>query len=399
MFVLPQILRSLTYTNLHRNNSVTDGQRTIVISATDTGRSVSPTSLELFINVVERNDGPAINLGGGIDAGFTITYTENGPSVGIGLSHLVDVMDEEGHSISHMDIELVSTNGPLDGGDLLLLRTPVALPFVRDPNTVITNTSISISLPGENNNYTDALQSVRYINTEDEPTLYVNGTELKREIVIRITDATTVPAPTTNEVRVTVLIGPINDKPPRIIINSNPACTEDCRNSDMIGTISRRSTYPHMSTSRRRRRRSTSYGRNTESIAVSLCFYLHGTSYHILLFSQAPQILEVISSFIQTGNDSCLSEFIVVLNTDTNAPVVEVQKELDSLLTFAPASLANTPHYGYWSDYKTLVIVFRECVRWEARQNSKNPIYVVFYGKEGTLFLVCECLACICYLL
>ena len=82
---------------------------------------------------------------------------------------------------------------------------------------------------------------------------------------------------------------------------------------------------------------------------------------------------------------------VVVFNTDTNAPVVEIQQELNSLLTFAPASLAKMPHYGYWSDYKTLVVVFRECVRWEREEgevegHSKKPLYVVFYGQEGKIY-------------
>ena len=78
---------------------------------------------------------------------------------------------------------------------------------------------------------------------------------------------------------------------------------------------------------------------------------------------------------------------VVVFAMDTNAPVVEVQQELDTLVTFAPASLAKTQHYGYWRDYRTLVIVFRECVKWEREQYSKKPLYVVFYGQEGMITL------------
>ena len=225
--------------------------------------------------MAERNDGPAIDLGEGSDTGFAITYTENGPSVGIGLNHLIEVMDEEGQRISSMDIELVSTNGHLDEGDLLLLRTPVALPFLSDPDTIITTTLISINLPGESSNYTDALKIVRYINTEDEPTLYVNGTRLNREIVIRVTDATIDPAPTTNEVRVTVEIEPINDNRPTITINSDPVCTIDYRSSDMIGSVSRRSIPSTVSRgSHRRRRRSNTFSRSTENVAVSIRHYV-----------------------------------------------------------------------------------------------------------------------------
>ena len=72
----------------------------------------------------------------------------------------------------------------------------------------------------------------------------------------------------------------------------------------------------------------------------------------------------------------------MAFNTDCNAPVVEVQKELDSLLTFVPSSLAKTPHYGYWMDYQTLVVVFRECVKM-TDEHSKKPLYVVFYDQGG----------------
>ena len=268
LYPLSQILRSLTYTNLHTNDSVTDGQRSIAINATDT-HTRSSNTLTLLIDVSKRNDGPAIDLGDGDDAGFTVTYTENGPSVAIGLNHLIQVMDEEGHNISSMFIELISTNGELDEGDLLFLRTPMALPLLFDPNTAITNRSINISLPGESAAYSDLLQAVRYVNTEPEPTLFVNGSKLTREIVIRITDATILPAPTTNEVRVTVQIEPINDNAPRIIINSDPVCTEDCRDSDVVKTVTRRSATPLIRGTHRRHRRSTTHRGNTNSAAVS----------------------------------------------------------------------------------------------------------------------------------
>ena len=257
------------YTNLHMNNLVTDGQRTITISANDTSGTISNT-LTLLINVTERNDGPAIDLGNGNNAGFEVTYTENGPSVPLGISHLIRVMDEEGHNISSMDIQLLSTNGELDEGDILFLHTPVALPFLSDPNTVITDRMISINFTGDGTDYTNALQAVRYINTEVEPTLFVNGYRLIREVVIRITDASTLPAATTNEVRVTVQIEPINDNAPRIIINSDPVCTEDYRDREgEVVTIRRRSAAPLMRNTHRRRRRSNTYSGKTNILAVS----------------------------------------------------------------------------------------------------------------------------------
>ena len=229
-----QILNSVTYTNLHTDNSITEGQRNITLITTDTGSLTSDT-LTILINVARRNDGPAVDLGGGEDINLAITYIENGPSVPIGLSHLIKVMDEEGNNISSMTIELVSTNGELDDGDYIFLRTPMALPFLFDPRTVVTDKLINISLPGDSVLYMQAIQAVRYINTEHEPTLFVNeSTTLSREVIIRITDTSTTTLPETNEVRVIVTIQPINDNAPKIIINSDPVCTEDCRDSDAV---------------------------------------------------------------------------------------------------------------------------------------------------------------------
>ena len=41
---------------------------------------------------MDRNDGPAIDLGGGIDMDFMVTYIENGQSVAITIAHLLDLM-------------------------------------------------------------------------------------------------------------------------------------------------------------------------------------------------------------------------------------------------------------------------------------------------------------------
>ena len=271
MLTLAQILRNLTYINLHTTDSVTDGRRTISISATDTEGRETEDTLTLLVDVAERNDGPAIDLGGGRDEDHTITFTEGEHSVAIGVGHLISVIDEEGHTVSGMEIELVATNGPLDEGDTLLIRSQDPLPFILDPNTTITNTRISISLPGNSSDYAAALQTVRYSNTEQEPTLYVNGVKLIREIIVRITDSA-VPVPTTNIVTVMVEIEAINDNAPRIFINSDPMCTQDFRDTEM-SSVSRRSVSSRHS---QRRRRKNGYIRNANSVAVSLCLFASG---------------------------------------------------------------------------------------------------------------------------
>ena len=89
---------------------------------------------------------------------------------------------------------------------------------------------------------------------------------------------------------------------------------------------------------------------------------------------------------IEIDGDSgpCLFQMVVQFNTDTSVPVVEIQEGLDSLLTFAPASLAKTPHRGYWRDYRTLVILFTECAQWE--RDERKPLYLVFYGSERNAY-------------
>ena len=234
--------------------------------------------------VSERNDGPAVDLGAGSDAGFTITYTEGGHDVPIGLSHLISVMDEEGHTISGMDIELVAMNGDLDEEETLLIRSQEILPFILDEDTVFSRTMISISLPGSGSDYAAALQTVRYTNTKDEPTLFnVTGAKLQREIVIRINDSA-LPVPTTNVVRVTVQIEAINNNAPRIIINSYPSCTQDIRDEDdMEGVVNRRSADSSIARATQRSRRKSTYIRNANNHAVR--------SYHLNIMLQYSVIL------------------------------------------------------------------------------------------------------------
>lgn len=94
-----------------------------------------------------------------------------------------------------------------------------------------------------------------------------------------------------------------------------------------------------------------------------------------------------------TDNTSCLSLITIRFNANTSAPLVEIQPALDSLLTFGPVSVAKTLHYGYWVDYQTLVVVFRECVPWKEmnteEERMKKPLYVMFDSEEGEHCYMC----------
>ena len=180
-------------------------------------------------------------------------------------------MDEEGHNVSSMSVELVSTNGALDEGDIIFFRTPLGIPV---EHITVSTKIIMVNFETDISVYTNIIQAIQYINIEQEPTLFVSGTttNLSREVVIRITDAPSVSLPTTNEVRLRVIIKPINDNAPRIIINSDPVCTEDIRDSGMVPAVNRRSTEGQMRSQpsmRRRRRRKRSLPAPISNAVVS----------------------------------------------------------------------------------------------------------------------------------
>ena len=196
----------------------------------------------------------------GEDQNFNVTFVENGDSVPIALAHLLDIMDEEGHDISMMTIELTATNGQLDPSDTIFVRTPlpeqIFQSLLQNPPT---RTVISISLTGPVSLYIETLRNIYYDNSELEPTYFndsaTNTTLLNREVVIRTTDSN-LGDQTTSEIRVRVQIQLQNDNRPRIIIDSDPAsCSEDCRDLEegekMV--VRRRRDVKTTPTKRRRR--------------------------------------------------------------------------------------------------------------------------------------------------
>ena len=80
----------------------------------------------------------------------------------------------------------------------------------------------------------------------------------------------------------------------------------------------------------------------------------------------------------------------MVFDTDTSVPVVDIQQDLDLLLHFDRPDLTWAAHYGRWMDYRTLVILFPECVQWTRTTSSgrEKPLFVVFETQKG----VCVCM-------
>ncbi len=255
--------------NLHTTNSVTDGQRLVILTVTDAGGVLS-NELRAYINVMDRNDGPSIDIGAGTDMDSMLNYTENDQSIGIVTSFLLEVMDEEGNRILNMSIELRATVGSLDlinedseYGDTIFLRTPAAEPYLFDPKTIITPTYIYVELNSTPEQYISVLRAVRYANTRPEPTLFENGDRVKREVVITISDENH----ETTVVRVGINIVPINDNAPVITINSDPStCSEDYRDRGETITRSRRDVK--VASKQSRKRKSYTFG-GSESSWVS----------------------------------------------------------------------------------------------------------------------------------
>ena len=60
-----------------------DDTRSITIVATDTGGDESGP-ITALVTVVDRNDGPMVDVGGGDSMDVIMTFVENGPSIPIG---------------------------------------------------------------------------------------------------------------------------------------------------------------------------------------------------------------------------------------------------------------------------------------------------------------------------
>lgn len=229
---------------------MTDGQRNISITAQD-AVGLNSSTIYVYINVMERNDGPAVDLGAGFDADRTIVYVEGGPSISLGLTNLIDIMDEEGQRIQSLSAALNSTNGMLDEEDTIFPQSPLFNPFIEDPNTIAGAKYFHVEGNFTTEQFIGALSSLRFINMKDEPTIFVNSsdTKLTREVIITVTDRNQ----SSNKVRVRIDIQPINDNAPRIRLVTDPAsCSEDWSDVTLVryrrdARISRRKRHSQIS--------------------------------------------------------------------------------------------------------------------------------------------------------
>ena len=159
------------------------------------------------------------------------------------------------HNISSLSLTLSTTNGDLDPGETIYIRSPMVdlVPYLTYP---FSDTAINIAVNESIEFYENVLKYAYYYNPLDEPTiLNANKSILTRVVVIEITDDNFVDSGvnpnavfnadlgvTTTTVSVFVRIQPINDKRPRILINAEPGgCASDSSvQTSVTQSISRR---------------------------------------------------------------------------------------------------------------------------------------------------------------
>ena len=197
------------------NDSIVSGIRNISIQAMDV-YGFNSEQIDIFIDVQTRNDEPELIVND------MLQFTEGSTSIEIATPHMLALMDEEKNGISELCVTLNGVNGPLDEDEFLILRTTQTRlldSLVYEPRNICTTDEGSVE------DYEDFLRSIRYINQEDEPSYYVNGskTRLVREIVVKITDNGSIPSTATH--RIEVMITLVNDNKPLISINVvNSSC-------------------------------------------------------------------------------------------------------------------------------------------------------------------------------
>ena len=82
---------------------------------------------------------------------------------------------------------------------------------------------------------------------------------------------------------------------------------------------------------------------------------------------------------------TCLKNITLTFNVNTSIPIVDVPARLDRLISFDLQDLNKALKFGRWMDYRTLSIVFIECVMWNDRTTSPNkrPFSIVFEADRG----------------
>jgi hypothetical protein len=199
------VLRTLTY-----SHSIVDpgrpqaGLRSFAVVPFD-GQQTTTTTVDIVFRLL--NNPPRVDLNGvalGFD--FEVTFTEEGPAVGV--SSGLDLQDSDNESVAFASVRIVE---PFDGaGEALALNLTASGLNASDVGLVAVSYDSGqglLSLVGiaRVSIYRALLATVKYVNTLDEPD------PRSREVVFSVSDGLLTSIPR----RATVRIQMVND-PPRL---------------------------------------------------------------------------------------------------------------------------------------------------------------------------------------
>ena len=185
---------------------------TVSIIAIDE-QGVESDSVDIYIDILTSNNETSEDTLNNETIVDTLQFTEGSTSIAIATPILLELIREENDDISELTVVLDAINGDLDDGDKLFLHTDQQ--YNTEENTSL---SLIISSLESLDEYINFLQSIRYINEEDEPTYFTsNGAdELTRQVVIQVTSNGTPSSQTTYRLLINMTL--INDGKPIISI-------------------------------------------------------------------------------------------------------------------------------------------------------------------------------------
>ena len=291
------------------------GDRMIAITVFDLEGAASE-QVQLFIEVTVVNDPPLLNIGNGLGANWTFYFTEFNSSsmdepsneVHIVRQPFVEIYDEENDPVSSLTIRLTVSNGELDPNEFLFIRSADLPLFDNTTDIQFYSTGDYMVFYGvaHNRNYSDILKGIYYTNDEDEPSLYPLG---NRFILITITDT----RGASGSVYSIINTIPINDNKPVVFIRLHPGQTEI-----LARTVREIAAFDKLNL--------------TVSITIRIPF----------------------SKSRLTPGDTIEIKF----EDEMVQKNLFHRRQLETLLHFNHEVYNELPKYSYWTDAKTLTIIF-----------------------------------------
>ncbi|XP_062508295.1 uncharacterized protein LOC134184578 [Corticium candelabrum] len=360
-YMYRELIRTFNYANTKNENPIT-GQRFVTfILADDQGAVSGPIIIR--ITVLERNDEPDVDLGGGAGVIDTVTFND-GDNVGVELvshPHRLRIMLPDSAAISKITVELRATNG------FIFDETEYIYPVRLFPDTVqfeLGPAAKSITLLGNAplEDYIRAVQALRYTNLENEPTtfLIINGSQvdINRTIIITVTDSGLRGLPPASTVAQVLLeIKMVNDNPPTLSLNILPECIA---NAEPMLHIQKRSV--------------------AETSHISNCT------------EKAPTVSSVELQGYNGTYIRATSRLVIQFSRNTNAPPIAKCEHLDQVLTLSPLNLALARKLAIWENTARLVIIFQENVAIP----EKKQVQLDFHDSSGQVGVNEKCKHHVC---